>query len=823
MNWANHTDYQDSIQNPQHSFSEPDLKVATIANDMLGLPRVMSGNFASVYELETGGQKWAIRCFVRQVSGQQARYTILSKHLSTVGLSSIVKFEYITKGINVRNEWYPIVKMEWVKGVPMHVFVDENHQDGVLMARLAEQWRELLRGIRSHHIAHGDLQHGNVMVTPEREFRLVDYDGMYVPGFGRGRSPELGHANYQHPRRTPDYYEEALDNFGALIGYASFLAISKEPQLWAEFSTGDNLLFVASDFHNPQKSKIIERLKNSPDQRVKLLAALIESACLRPVAMVPDFLETAELVEQGKLPVDLNAAAAPISTATPNWMAEEAPSSPPAGTRIAPTGAGGTRMAPAVSATRASGDSKPVTTSAWSGTRGAEEDRPAPARALAPAPTVDADHSGGLNLWPLAAVGLALLALVPSLRLIAGSGSFICGLVGLLRGGTGQTPNKWVGVGGGMLGVALAVWGAMEMKKSSSTEPTSVEEATESSTAPVGSPPVSQQKERPLNTLTTANPRAVTPNQDESAKPASLPELKLRPIGLLKGHAKSVDSLAFAHDSLTLASGGADGTVRLWDAQSGELRHTLSGITEGVESMTFSPNNQVLHVVAMDNTLTLWEVATGKLRKTAADHRKTIWPVAVSPDGAWVASGTRNRKVVRLLDLVSGATRAEFSDQESWIKSVDFSNDGKLVVSQSFDDAVRIWDTASGRSRQSFTVSSNTLNGVVISKDNRFAACAVEARDVGVWEVDTGKQIHRLSGHGPELKSLCFFSNGAFLASGGDDRTIRIWDLKAGVARSTLTAHEAAVTSLAISADGKQLASGGADKLVKLWDSTALR
>ena len=67
MNWPTHTDYQDAIQNPLICFAEEELKAGTAACDMLGLPRVTSGNFASVYELSAGGKRYAVRCFVRQI------------------------------------------------------------------------------------------------------------------------------------------------------------------------------------------------------------------------------------------------------------------------------------------------------------------------------------------------------------------------------------------------------------------------------------------------------------------------------------------------------------------------------------------------------------------------------------------------------------------------------------------------------------------------------------------------------------------------------------------------------------------------------------
>src|SRR5436190_13012969 len=104
MNWPTHSDYQDAIQNPGVCFQEPELKIGTAATDMLGLPRVMSGNFASVYELHCNGVRWAVRCFVRQVPGQQGRYSRLSQHLNGITTPYLVNFEYMLKGILVKGE-----------------------------------------------------------------------------------------------------------------------------------------------------------------------------------------------------------------------------------------------------------------------------------------------------------------------------------------------------------------------------------------------------------------------------------------------------------------------------------------------------------------------------------------------------------------------------------------------------------------------------------------------------------------------------------------------------------------------------------------------
>ena len=140
MNWPTHTDYQDAIQSPSHCFSEEDLKLGTVTNDMLGMPRVMSGNFASVYEVTTQqGKRHAIRCFVRQVANQQVRYNLLTRHLQAVSLPYLVGFEFQLRGIRVRNEWYPIVRMDWVTCVPMHIYVEDHVNEPETMLRLSER------------------------------------------------------------------------------------------------------------------------------------------------------------------------------------------------------------------------------------------------------------------------------------------------------------------------------------------------------------------------------------------------------------------------------------------------------------------------------------------------------------------------------------------------------------------------------------------------------------------------------------------------------------------------------------------------------------
>src|SRR5207253_9630834 len=130
---------------------------------------------------------------------------------------------YEPRGIRVRDAWYPILRMDWVDGLPLNRQVERALDDQASLKRLSQHWRELVTNLERHRIAHGDLQHGNVLVDPySGRLRLVDYDAMWVPGFTNGLgAAELGHRNYQHPARCRSDFGPNLDRFSALAIYTA--------------------------------------------------------------------------------------------------------------------------------------------------------------------------------------------------------------------------------------------------------------------------------------------------------------------------------------------------------------------------------------------------------------------------------------------------------------------------------------------------------------------------------------------------------------------------------------------------------------------------
>ena len=317
MPWPGITDFTEAVQNPRLCFRGTDLEPGEVSRNRRGLPLVFSGAFACVYPVSVANRTFAVRCFTREVSDQQARYGALSNYLLSVLPPSFVHFEYVEQGISVRGDWYPIVRMEWVEGELLSGFVGSRLDQPDTLRRLAAQWRggpvASLRGLR---IAHNDLQHGNVMVQADGSIRLVDYDGMYLPEFRGERSPELGHKNYQHSQRSAEHYDENVDNFPSLVIYLSLLAVAADAGLW-DFHDEDNLILTRKDYADPGSSEVFGRLKRSSDPTVAKLAERLEEYCGLPLEVVPD-LETVLQDSPPSAPIaSVPLSAAPRSPAPP--------------------------------------------------------------------------------------------------------------------------------------------------------------------------------------------------------------------------------------------------------------------------------------------------------------------------------------------------------------------------------------------------------------------------------------------------------------------------------------------------------------------------
>ena len=255
------SDYQEAIQNPSLCFSDPQLKAGTHTLNALGLPQPVTGGFCSVYQVTSGKTRWAVRCFLHNIKDLRDRYHQISKYLRWSRPKQMVGFEYLPEGIRIRQEWNPVLKMEWVEGDTLNVWVDKHNNDARALRKLDDQLVEVMDSLEKSRIGHCDLQHGNILVNSSGQLRLIDYDGMYVPPLrGRG-SHEKGHPAYQHPQREGKDFDEKVDRFSALVIHTSLIALAESQELWRRYYDEDNLIFRRADFQNPDAAPVLTKTK----------------------------------------------------------------------------------------------------------------------------------------------------------------------------------------------------------------------------------------------------------------------------------------------------------------------------------------------------------------------------------------------------------------------------------------------------------------------------------------------------------------------------------------------------------------------------------
>jgi hypothetical protein len=331
--WPDLTEYHEAVQHPQRAFADPGLKAVSLELDRFGMPKPATGGNAVVYKANEPGRflsfrkTWAIRCFLRPISDHAERYEAISRHLGKVRLPYDVNFRFLKQGIQIGSNWFPIVKMQWANGDLLHSHVEKHLRDPAALAALRAKWVTLVRDLEDARVAHGDLQHGNILVRGG-SFLLVDYDGMWVPALKGRNATETGHRAYQHPERSERDYGQEIDRFSALVIYLSLAALEKDATLWERFHTGDNLIFVREDFQQAGRSAIWQQLRRIGSAHIDRLAAAMAAMVQQHPMKVGNLDSVLKNLASLKVP-----ASTPASTPTPRV----APGPAPVATAAAPS------------------------------------------------------------------------------------------------------------------------------------------------------------------------------------------------------------------------------------------------------------------------------------------------------------------------------------------------------------------------------------------------------------------------------------------------------------------------------------------------------
>lgn len=288
-NWASARAYAEAIQAPALCFRDRELRQTEAAFDRLGMPLVTSGQFAYVFKLKqpAPAAPLAVRCFRADAADRELRYRHIAAYLARHSVPALGAFKYDAEGILVAGQTYPTLVMEWIEGHTLDVYLEETIGNRAVLLHLADEWLRLMRALNKAGIAHGDLQHGNIIVQ-RGNLRLIDFDGMFVPALAGMSAGEVGHQHYQHPRRDEMFFDATLDRFSALVIYTSLVALAERPALWAEHHD-ENLIFTKDDFLAPLSSALFAKIKEIGGESARL-AEMLGAAAAGEARDVPDAL-----------------------------------------------------------------------------------------------------------------------------------------------------------------------------------------------------------------------------------------------------------------------------------------------------------------------------------------------------------------------------------------------------------------------------------------------------------------------------------------------------------------------------------------------------
>ncbi|MBC8141356.1 MAG: phosphotransferase [Armatimonadetes bacterium] len=293
--------FREALQNPAAYLTEAfDLNRATVAADRWGLPLTYTGRFAVVFRLMLPGNvAIALRLFTspdgsfshdRDARSEQIAAS-LTRLQGRIG-DLIPPFLHVPDAVWVGDSTYAAQVLPWAGGEPLLRFVSRHAHDASVLETLAQTVTNAVDRLESAGVTHGDLQHDNILVGEGgRRITLVDYDALYTPDLSGFAPPaEAGHANYQHPARTPaNYGVPGGDRFAAAVICAGLRLVAAEPGVWETFagSGGEGILFTAADFAAPEVSPVFQAANSAATRDDALLQAVaeLENLCHEPGAI----------------------------------------------------------------------------------------------------------------------------------------------------------------------------------------------------------------------------------------------------------------------------------------------------------------------------------------------------------------------------------------------------------------------------------------------------------------------------------------------------------------------------------------------------------
>lgn len=296
--WPLRDDYQKAVLDPQRNVRDARLHAMRVEMKKMGafeVPFSRNGNFGAVYKFSNQRMAYALKVFADSQPDRELRYSLIHRHFASHSAArSLVSFSYEPNGIRIRGAWYPTLVMDWAEGDTLRIYLRNQLERGgqVNNGLLCRAWAQVMQELTERQTAHGDIQHGNILVMPDGTMKLVDYDGLFVPAMRQAgmTAVEFGMAAYQHPKRYRGHFDERLDDFAALVMLLTLACVNSAR--WQRCHKDDSYLLIKeADLLRPDSSALMAELTISADAPIKKLAVMLKRAAQGDVDAIPRFAQ----------------------------------------------------------------------------------------------------------------------------------------------------------------------------------------------------------------------------------------------------------------------------------------------------------------------------------------------------------------------------------------------------------------------------------------------------------------------------------------------------------------------------------------------------
>lgn len=267
-----------SIENKDLFVKDEFVRKGNFQRSSNGSLIMFTGGFTAVFPVVVQNEKWAFRCWHANMGNTSQRFKEIAQCVKSSQVPYLCDFAYVDEGILVEGKLYPTTRMRWVEGQTIKDYICNNTYNKSVLLKLANDFLILINDMHNRGFAHGDLQHGNIMVDKNGLLFLVDYDSFYCPALNGEKDIIKGLPDYQHPARNKNLIaNEKLDYFSELVIYTSIIAIAENPNLAVKYqvANSEKMLFSKNDFKNIKSSMIFSDLKSLNNNQILALLEIL--------------------------------------------------------------------------------------------------------------------------------------------------------------------------------------------------------------------------------------------------------------------------------------------------------------------------------------------------------------------------------------------------------------------------------------------------------------------------------------------------------------------------------------------------------------------